>query len=308
MKRQNRDVALFTLSALDALACATGVFVLLLVVLMPYYRNSFDSRAALDGLRAGVETTTAELDDVKERIADEEARAGALLLAAQQILAQAARPTPRPVLRPTPRPPGPPGGETVVPALDLVFVIDTTASMGLVLEQLSRSMASIVRILERLVPSVRIGVVAYRDYDAEPPLVRTLQLTETRHGLAQVVDFVASLRVSRVSSGNIQEAVYAGIQNATSMPFRPDARQALVVIGDASTHYAELRECMAHVDRFVSDGRGRTVSGLFVSTRSSQRFGDVDRSFFVQLAQSGRGSFNDHTASMIESILLSVLD
>ena len=75
MKRPNRDIALFTLSALDALACATGVFVLLLVVLMPYYRNNFDSRAALEGLRAGIETTTAELDDVKERLTDEEAAA-----------------------------------------------------------------------------------------------------------------------------------------------------------------------------------------------------------------------------------------
>jgi hypothetical protein len=234
--------------------------------------------------------------------------AAAALSQTELISAKLASLVVRPVSRPTPSPPAPPSGENVVPALDLVFVVDTTASMGLVLEQLTRSMASIVRILEGLVPSVRIGVVAYRDYDAEPPVVRTLQLTETQHGLAQIVDFVASLRVSRVSSGTIQEAVYLGIQNATSMPFRPDARQALIVIGDASTHYNELRECMAHVDRFVSAGKSRSVSGLFVSTRSSQRFGDVDRSFFVQLAEAGRGSFNDHAASMIESILLSVLD
>jgi hypothetical protein len=308
MKRAERNVALFTLSALDALACATGVFVLLLVVLMPYYRNSFDSRAALEGVRAGIEASSAELDALEERIAEEEARAGALLAATQQILARAAASVPRPAPRPAPAPPAPPGDERVVAALDLVFVVDTTASMGFVLEQMTRSMASIVRILERLVPSVRIGVVAYRDYDAEPPLLRTLPLTETRTGLAQIVEFVGSLRVSRISSGTVQEAVHAGLQQASALPFRPDARQAIVLIGDAAAHRVERAQALAHVERFIAAAPKRTVSGLFVSTRSSQRFGDADRVFFVEVARAGRGSFNDHAASMTESILLSVLD
>jgi hypothetical protein len=308
MKRADRNVALFTLSALDALACATGVFVLLLVVLMPYYRNEFDSRAALKGVRAGIEASAAELDDVEERIAEEEARAGALLLASRQILARLAAAVPRPAPRPAPPPPEPPGGESVVAELDLVFVVDTTASMGFVLEQMTRSMASIARILERLVPSVRIGVVAYRDYDAEPPLIRTLPLTETRTGLAQIVQFVGTLRASRISSSNVQEAVYAGLQNATALPFRPAARQAIVLIGDAAAHRVEVVQALAQVERFVGAAPRRSVSGLFVSTRSSQRFGDADRIFFVQVAQAGRGSFNDHAASMTESILLSVLD
>jgi hypothetical protein len=307
MKRARRDVALVTLSALDALACAAGVFLLLLVVLMPYYRNSFDGKAALEGLRASVEASAAELEDLKERIAEESERSAALLSEAERISAEAASLEARPVPRPDPRPPTPPGGERVVEALDLVFVVDTTASMGAVLEQMSRSMASIVRILERLVPSVRVGVVAYRDYDAEPPLIRSLPPVETRTGLPEILAFVASLRPSRVSSGSLPEAVLFGLQHATQLPFRPEARQAVVVIGDASAHPHELRQTFDLVGRFVAGSPRRSVSGLFVSTRSSRRFGDADRGFFVRLAEAGKGHFNDHAASMTESILLSLV-
>jgi hypothetical protein len=281
--------------------------VLLLVVLMPYYRNSFDSKAALDGLRVSIEQTTAQLDDVKERVEEESTHASSALLDAQAILARVAALQTRPIPRPTPQRPEPPAGEHVVAELDLVFIIDTTASMTPVLDQLTRSMASIVRILERLVPSVRIGVVAYRDHDSEPPIIRALPPTGTREDLPQILHFVASLRASRISSGTLQEAVFLGIQTATAFPLRPGARQALVVIGDAATHYRDLPACLAHVERFVAESPKRSVSGLFTSTRSSRAFGDLDRGFFVRVAGSGRGSFNDHAASMTESILLSVL-
>ena len=45
MKRPNRSISIFSMSALDVLAMATGVFVLLLVMLMPYYRKTFDANA-----------------------------------------------------------------------------------------------------------------------------------------------------------------------------------------------------------------------------------------------------------------------
>ena len=307
MKRADRSVVFLTLSALDTLATAIGVFVLLVAFLMPYYQNSFDFETTLAEARAAHATTAAELDDVKERIAEDSARGAELLAEALRISARAAALEARAVPRPPKRPPAPPAGETVVQELDLVFVIDTTASMTPVLTQLTRSMASLVRILEQLVPSVRIGVVAYRDYDAEPPLLRTLPLTGTRGGLDEILSFVASLRVSRVSSGDLQEAVYLGIATAASLPFRPSARQALVVIGDAATHYNEQAECLAYVRHFVAESPKRTLSALFTTTLSSLAAGNADRAFFVKLAEAGNGNFTDHAASMTESVLLSVL-
>ena len=51
----------------------------------------------------------------------------------------------------------------MVDALDLIFVIDSTASMTPVIADLASSLASVVRVLERMVPSIRIGVAANND-------------------------------------------------------------------------------------------------------------------------------------------------
>jgi hypothetical protein len=307
MRRVRREVALFSLSALDALAMATGVFALLIVLLMPYYRNSFDERARLEGLRADVESTTADLDDLKQRVEEEAARAARALAETERISKLAASIEKSAVPRPTPRPKERPTAEAVTAELDLVFVVDTTTSMTPVLQQMTRSMASLVRILERLVPSVRVGIVAYRDYDAEPPLLRSLPPTRTKEELPQILSFVGDLRASRVSSGTIQEAVYAGMQVATALPFRPKARQAIVLVGDAAAHAREQPACLAHIARFVSEVPNRTVSALFVTTPSSLRAGNMDRGFFIEIAKAGRGNFTDFAASMTESVLMSVL-
>jgi Mg-chelatase subunit ChlD len=307
VKRIDRSLALFSLSALDALACATGVFVLLIVVLMPYYRNSFDAQAAIEGLRMATSETAAELQDIQAQLDEETNKAAAALAEAQRIMAQAAglkKPTPVP---PTRVPAPEPKGQPVAAELDLVFVVDTTASMGPVLREMARSMASIVRILERLAPSVRIGVVAYRDYDSEPPLLMTLPLTSTQLELERILGFVAGLRASRMGSYPIQEEVRVGLYTAMAMPLRPSARQAIVLVGDAAAHIPVQGETLERTRRFVAESERRTVSALFVTTPSSLSIGNADRAYFVQLALAGRGVFTDHIGSMIESILLSIL-
>ena len=62
MRRPSRTVSIFTLSALDVLAMATGVFVLLVVMLMPYYRKTFDAGAEMEGLRLGISEMQAEIE------------------------------------------------------------------------------------------------------------------------------------------------------------------------------------------------------------------------------------------------------
>ena len=48
MRRPNRSISILSMSALDVLAMATGVFVLLLVMLMPYYRKTMDAEAEIE--------------------------------------------------------------------------------------------------------------------------------------------------------------------------------------------------------------------------------------------------------------------
>ena len=178
MKRVDRSVVLLTMSALDTLATAIGVFVLLVALLMPYYQNSFDLEETITQLRVAHEQKAAQLQDIKAQIAEESAKAAAALMEAQQVSAEAAAIEAKVQRQPEPSPK--PAKDTkgrVVDALDLVFVIDTTASMGPVIRDLAASIRSIVPVVERMVPSVRIGISAYKDHDIPLPPVITFPLT-----------------------------------------------------------------------------------------------------------------------------------
>jgi hypothetical protein len=306
MRKPNRTVSIFTLSALDVLAMATGVFVLLVVMLMPYYRKTHDANAAIEAVRVETVETTAEIEPLKETAVTTAAEAAAVEaeVAAIEAAAQALenQPAPAPVVREA-------GGEqqVVVEALDLVFVIDTTASMTPVIRQLAASMRSIVRILERMVPSVRIGVAAYKDRDTGLAPVVVLPLTPTDPGLDRIIRFVEALDAAPVGSRTIEEDVHLGLDAAMAMKFRRDARQALVLIGDAGVHQRFRNEAVFRVRSFVQGQELRTVSALHVTTPSSLSHGQRGRPFFQEVALAGNGDFNDHAGSMIASILLSLL-
>ena len=309
MKRVDRSVVILTMSALDTLATAIGVFVLLVALLMPYYQNSFDLEETITQLRVAHEQNAAQLDDVKERIAEESAKAAAALTEAQQISAQAA--AIEDAIQRQPKPSPKPADDTkgrVVDALDLIFVIDSTASMTPVIGDLASSLASVVRVLERMVPSIRIGVAAYNDRDTGQVPVAVLPPTSANEHLDRVVDFLARLQASTIGSRTIEEDVHLGLEAATLMQLRPEVRQSFVLIGDASVHLPLVDETVYRVRNFVAGHKNRTVSALYISTPSSRSHNEnIPMTFFRAVADAGRGTYTDHTGSMMESVLLSVL-
>jgi hypothetical protein len=310
MKRRNRGISILSMSALDVLAMATGVFVLLLVMLMPYYRKTQDAEAEIAAVRVAAAESLAEVQSLEQTAARHRAEAGAAAAAAAELQARAAalEQAARQKLRPAPAvQEGPDPQRQVIEAIDLVFAIDTTASMTPVIGDLAVSMRSIVRILQRLVPSVRIGISAYKDRDTGLPPVITLPLTPTDPHLPRIVGFLESLEASPVGSRSIDEDVHLGLEAATLMRWRPDAKQVLVVIGDAEAHPENVNETLWRAQHFVQDNELRTFSTLFVTTPSSLAAGNIARSYFQALAKAGNGAFNDHTGSMIESVLLSVI-
>jgi hypothetical protein len=310
MKRPNRSISILSMSALDVLAMATGVFVLLLVMLMPYYRKTFDANAEIEAARVAAAVSLSEVQSLEATAARYQAEAGAAAAEAAELNARAAalEQAARRPLEPQPAvDAGPDAEQQVIEAIDLVFVIDTTASMTPVIRELAVSMRSIVRILQRLVPSVRIGISAYKDHDIPLPPVITFPLTPTDPFLPRIVGFVDSLEASPVGSRSLDEDVHLGLEAATLMHWRPDAKQVLVVIGDAEAHPENVNETFWRAQNFVQSNERRSFSTLFVTTPSSLSAGNVARSYFQALAEAGNGSFNDHTGSMVESVLLSVL-
>lgn len=324
MKRRNRDLVLFNLSALDVLATATGVFVLLAVLLMPYFRKTLEAHAEIADVRASVAELEAEVEGLRRAAAEEEAAAAEISAEAEATEAAAARrsATTKELDQEAARARSRADQDEklvasleqdydkrIVESLDLVFVIDTTASMRPVIRDLSLSMSGIVRVLQRLVPSLRVAVVAYRDYDTGGGWsVRSLPPTPTGSAMADVQYFVDGLRRAIRSSRTPREAVYAGLREALSLPLRPGAKQSIIVIGDAAPHRNEERRTLDLARRYVRSGSERSVSALFVDTPAYRLYGTGDRDFFTTLARTGGGEFNEHSGGMIEGVLLSVLD
>ena len=194
MKRRSRNLSIFNMSALDVLATAMGTFVLLVVMLMPYYRQSFDANAEIEDVRVAVEGREAEtqtLDAAAAAAADEAAtlRAEVATLSALTAAAQAEANALRADATANTEAGEATTAQTaevaaiverrIIRELDIVFVVDTTASMAPALRDLSLSLVGIVRVLERLVPSLRVGFVAYRDHDVPGWLTLQLPLTPT---------------------------------------------------------------------------------------------------------------------------------
>lgn len=315
-RRANLTPAL-SLSALDVLATATGVFVLLLVMLMPYYRQSFDAQAALDDTRVAEATARAEAAalsaDLPRLQARLRARRGATVELAVRIAeaerqlpgatAQAEAAEAEVARQATIAPP-------VAPALDLMFVVDTTHSMRATLQSLAASLRGITRVLNELVPSLRVGIAAYNDFDtdaATPLVVMPLTAMDAR-GLRELLDFASSLpeRVSR--SRTIAEAVRLGLEGGLGQNWRRDALQIAILIGDAHPHVEDIAASFDLVRGFRLASAQRRVSALFINTANARRGGPQHRRYFEQVANVGRGQFANATGRMAEDVLLAVLD
>jgi len=123
---------------------------------------------------------------------------------------------------------GVPPGQPV----DLVFVVDTTGSMGDDIDAVKADMRSILATLTEANPDRRIGLVAYRDRGDEYVSKTVLTLTQDDEAIVSSID---SLTVD--GGGDLREHVYAGIDTAlVEQPWRSTASQHIVLMGDAPPH------------------------------------------------------------------------
>jgi multidrug efflux pump subunit AcrA (membrane-fusion protein) len=296
---RRQPLELLTISALDIFASSLGVFVLISILMFPYYLKQPSLEAEQAGARAEL---AAAGDAVEERArslaAAEERRAAAetALAAARERLEQAesaaaaARPSPEPESR----------SALAIADLDLVFVLDTTGSMRQEIADLQASLIGIVRVLARLAGSLRVGLVAFKD-QGEEYLTRALPLSPMTGGnAAALVDFVG--RLSAQGGGDDPEPVDEALRVALAMPWRAEAKGQIIVIGDAPAHAHRQGAALDLAESFRRDAKApRTVSAILTGGNPESR------AFLERLAAAGGGGLALHQGQMIESVLLSVL-
>jgi hypothetical protein len=179
--------------------------------------------------------------------------------------------------------PAPPRPTEPRPTIEVVFVLDTTGSMGGLLEGAKAKIWAIAsRIVQgRPTPRLRVGLVGYRDLD-DAYVTRV-------HPLREDLDAVyADLRSFRAEGGgDTPEHVARGLRHAVeSMQWSTgeDVLKVVYLVGDAPPHAYENEPSAAHWTR-AARRRGIVVNTVRCGTSNRTQ------ASFRKLAQVGGGLY-----------------
>ncbi len=328
--RRHATFETLSISALDLFASSLGAFMLLALMLFPFWlkqpglqaetaaaearladaeRMKAESTAAVAAVSEEQRAADRALSEARERLAAAEVAAAA---AQQQAVAASAESARRAAeadaaARAAAAAPKPVAARRksgiAIDDLDLVIVMDTTGSMRDELADAQANLLGIIEVLQRLSPTLRVGFVAYRDR-GDDYVTRVFPLAPVSGGGAPVLGFVRGLTVG--GGGDDPEAVDEALAVAISQPWRGNAQGRILVIGDAAAHPAFVARAFELARQFRAGGSAaapRSISSVFTGRGPSG-----DRGFFQQLAQAGGGDFSEYQGAMMESVLLSVLD
>lgn len=168
-------------------------------------------------------------------------------------------------------------------ALDVVFVIDTTGSMG---DEIDRVKATLLGVTEKLRSlerefTLRYGAVLYRD-------LGDAYVTSAHPFTSDIAAFDAALRLVDASGGgDTPESLNQGLAVAVeSMEWRADAAHVAFLIADAPPHM-DYEGDVAYPDSL----RMAIARGIRIHTVAASGLDEVGSVVFRQIAQATRGEF-----------------
>src|SRR5436189_3765619 len=153
--------------------------------------------------------------------------------------------------------------------LDIAIVVDSTGSMQNVIDALKDHLDGLAATIQHLVPTARIGAVAYRDRDdgksgsaprqSEDFLVKWSDLTFNGKKVRGFLDGIVA-----EGGGDWEEAVKDGLETAMrQLKWRSDAKKVIILVGSSPPHERDVPT----IRRLVEDwrNRGGVVSTIDVS-------------------------------------------
>ena len=177
-------------------------------------------------------------------------------------------------------------------SLDLVLAIDTTGSMGGVINDVKANIRQLIGNLRAGGGIVRVGIVAYRD-TVDDYIVRSLPLIALDDAGAATVDsFIGGLQAA--GGGDWPEKLDAALDVATGMPWRGDVPASIVVIADAPAHPADEAAAFATAEAFRSKVPGSQIS--LIDT------GSGGHPFMQALPQHGGGQYVTYDGHLLRSL------
>ncbi len=154
--------------------------------------------------------------------------------------------------------------------LDVVFVFDSTSSMAEFLQQVKYKITNLTATFKELVPTVRIGMVTYRDRGSAF-ITRAHRLTYGTKSLQQFLN-----EIEPGEGGDREEAVDEALRVAVEeMKWRPKAKKIILLIGDAPPHEQNIDKTLKLIELFRNSMHGAVATldtrrQIFIPISSSE--------------------------------------
>jgi Mg-chelatase subunit ChlD len=186
---------------------------------------------------------------------------------------------------------------TEVNAFDLAFVVDTTGSMGHLIQAAQRQMIAMIDEVKRAADvSLRLAVVEYRDHPPQDQLVARAHAFTDDMKSAQAT--ISGLKAA--GGGDAPEAVLDGLVAACrELAWRPHARRVAVLVGDAPPHGTGLRgdgfprgcPCGETIDSVTARAEEARVTlyALGLTREVTESFGRLSRATGGAYFEAGQG-------------------
>ena len=194
------------------------------------------------------------------------------------------------------------------PTIELVFVIDTTGSMGGLIEGAKQKVWGIVNDVMKSParPEVRMGLVAYRDH-GDAYITQILPVTRD---LDKVYNTLMAYKAD--GGGDTPEDVQQGLHDALAKPSwrGPDTVKLVFLVGDATPHL-DYTQDPDYVDAMVTAAQ----RGIKIESLAASGLDDQGEYIWRQLAQATLGQFvfltygaNDTTTHHVSGYTPDTLD
>ena len=297
MKSRSREINIFSMSALDLFASALGAFILVCVVLFPYFPNTGDSPERIAAIRAQLEQVQSQLQASQSQLAREREAHEATKQALSQC--EGEKNACESELR-----------SVKFPHLDIIIALDVTGSMSREIAGLRNEVDELAYVLLKLAPSVSMGVIAFGDREWDRPLsslgIRQLQTTSD---IEAVKDFTATFTPNMgLGSGKnptLPEAINLALNEAVNMRWRSQAeKRVIVIVTDNPVYPEEEANTLAMASSFAGRDANNSVSAVYAETGASA---SNAQAFLNALAKAGRGQYVESGGSMTASILRGLL-
>ncbi|GEM_PF-640924 len=140
--------------------------------------------------------------------------------------------------------------------LDVVFVFDSTHSMASFIIEVKQKIENLSSAFKTIVPTSRIGLVAYQDDDAESRFITRMQ--PLTYGTVSLQGFLSEMEAW--GGTDLEEAVDLGLKVAVEeMAWNEKSKKFILLIGDAPPHAEDMPDTLALVEKFRTRMGGKVA-------------------------------------------------